>query len=445
MKNMILILLVLLLPFAIADPVPDLSVSLLDYTPDPVQPGQAIDLSLEIANSGDPSSEAWVEIVEDYPFTVLPGGDSERAKSLKVVSGTQKLQFRILVDKEAQDGLTPLRVRYGLSRATSAYEEMEFSIQIETFGARLGVDKVEQIPSRLIPGQQGKLKLTLTNYDDQPLENVDVLLDFTGTHDINTNMDNSIAVQAMINARLEDVNRRIAAGLSPLKGATPMGVQPDGTLPETSFKAIAPVGIGTLMRIGTLDPGASTTITFDVQAIPDVTPGIYAIPLFVNYNDEDNNPFHTKTEIPFVIDMGHDALVQLKSSSLRSTDFAGEVTVLVANRGQGELRYASIELGEGDFTLITAPSEVYLGSLAPGETAEATFMILPETEDLEIPVTLSFRDSFNNMNEVKNTLELEIINKNYYRDMPYEMMLPWIILGLVVLALTAYFLSRLKK
>lgn len=424
---------------------PKLSVSLVSSTPEPAQPGQDIDIILQIANTGDPTSDAWLEIVEDYPFTVLPSGDADRARNLKVVSGTQKLQFRLRIDKDAQDGLTPLRIRYSDTRQ-GGYAEETLNIQIETFGARLGIDRVEQQPERFEPGQKGEVAITLTNYDDQPLHNLDVVLDLANVYTMNSNMDNTMAVQAMINARLEDVNRRIAAGQSPLTGVTPMGVSADGTMPQADFMAVAPVGSSTLKRIGTLLPDETITVVFDVQAMPDVTPGIYATSIYVNYNDEDNNPFHTKSEIPLLIDMDAQPVVQLKSSTLRSTDFAGDVTVLVANRGLGDLRYVSVELlvDEG-YQLITAPSEVYMGTLAQGEFSEATFTVLPHEELLRLPVRLTFRDSYNNLLTVDEELTLDIINSNYYRDMPYEMMLSWIILGVVVLALTGYFLHRLSK
>ena len=42
-------------------------------------------------------------------------------------------------------------------------------------------------------------------------------------------------------------------------------------------------------------------------------------------------------------------------------------------------------------------------------------------------------------------LELEIINRNYYRDLPFEMWLAWIILGLVILMVTMYYVKNMTK
>ncbi|MFH1400856.1 MAG: hypothetical protein ABIH41_05015 [Nanoarchaeota archaeon] len=428
-----------------AAPTPNLQVALLDYTPDPAQPGQAIDLTLEIANSGNPSDDAWLEIVEDYPFTLLPGGDTQRVKSLRIVSGTQKLQFRLLVDKDASDGPTPLRVRYSPSTSTGNYQEATFTINVETFGARLGIDRIQQVPERLEPGQEGRLIITLTNHDDQTLRNVDLLVDLTNSYDIASIMDNTLAVQSMINARLMNINMRMESGLTPLGGSSNMK-NDNGMKPTLSFVAAAPIGTSTLKRIGSIEPEQTLSITYPLRALPDTPPGIYATQVFVNYNDEDNNPFHTQSEIAIEIDSAADPLVHLKQTTLRTTDFAGQVIIEVANRGQSSMQFATITLVPDDaYTLITAPREAYLGQMEAGSSKEAIFTILPHDESLSLPVILTYRDAYNTPRTQETTLTLDIINKNYYRDMPYEMMIPWIILGAVIVILLGYFLRTSSR
>ena len=131
---------------------------------------------------------------------------------------------------------------------------------------------------------------------------------------------------------------------------------------------------------------------------------------------------------------------------LRSTDFSGEMVIVVANTGLSDLRYVSIELDESDqFTLLTAPSTVYLGNLEPGESAEGVFQIIAEVEDLTLPLKLTFRDSFNKKLTLHKKLDLQIINRNYYRDLPFEMWLAWIILGGVILMVTIYYVRNMTK
>lgn len=441
---LLLALVLLALPLTIAARSPDITVSLNTYSPQPIQPGQTMDLSIEVANSGDPAEQVTLEILEDYPFTVERAQDYERAQGFGPIRNTQTLQFRVSVDEDANDGVTPLRIRYSVDGGATIEET--FTINVETFDARIDIIQVRQEPESLAPGQEGTLYLTLTNGADTPLENVDVVLDLTNSYDVDANMENILAVQAMLNARLEEVNRRVAAGLSPLKGATPMGVQEKGSPRPVRFDALAPVGMSNQQRLGRLAPGENVEVAFRVQAMPDAATTIHALPVYVNYNDEENNPFHVRVDVPFVVNEAPTLYVELKESSLRTTDFAGTVTFSIANRGEVPLKYTSIALEESEeYTILTAPSSHYIGTLQPGEEREATFTILPETDEVSLPVALSYRDAYNGEHEEMRTLSHTIINRNYYRDMPYEMMIPWVILAVVVVALTLFYLTHLRR
>jgi hypothetical protein len=429
-----------------------LSVSLLEYSPQPVQPGQVMDLYLQITNTGDPTKDTTLEIIEEYPFTLEHSQDLERAKNLGSVVSTQILQFRIRIEDGAKDGIVPLRVRYKVNTDDEAYIEESFDINIQTFDARLDIVDIKQFPEDFIPGDDdGKLIFTLRNDDDRPLKNIDVVLDLTNSYNANTNMENMLAMQAMVNARLEEVNRRIASGLSPLKGPTPMmaGDSGMGDIGGTNFEALAPIGSSNQKRIAALGAHETLQITFEIMALPDIAPNVYAVPLYINYNDEDNNPFHIRLDIPVKVNMKPELYVDMSSTSLRTTDFSGSVEFTVANRGLSELRYVTLELEEDDhIELLTAPRSIYLGGLAPGESKTGEFNVITHNRNISFPVKVSYRDSFNEEFKEERSIPFYIINKNYYRDLPYEMWLAWLILGAVVLGLTIFYvrhLSRAKK
>jgi len=296
-----LLFILLALPiFAIAESLPDMEVALLSYDPTPVQAGQTINLYLEVSNKGTVTKNAWLEIVEDGPFRIEQTQDVLRAQLLGSLSSPQKLQFRIKIDETAKDGLAPLTVKFGTSEDKSNYQEQQFDINIQTFDSSLTIQNIKQIPDELVPGEKGILRLTLTNFDDRPVQNLDIVLDMTNSYDMNRNMNNMLSVQAMINARLEDVNRRIASGQSPLKGATPMmsGTDKEGKRMPLEFHAIAPVDGSTHKRIKEMGAGEKITLEFEIQALPSAHANIYALPVYINYDDENNNPFHTATEIP---------------------------------------------------------------------------------------------------------------------------------------------------
>jgi len=144
--------------------------------------------------------------------------------------------------------------------------------------------------------------------------------------------------------------------------------------------------------------------------------------------------------------MKPEVLIEIKETTLRSTDFAGTISLIIANTGHSAVKYASIQFEENsEFELLTAPKTVYLGTLEPGDSANATFEVIAKESDLHLPATLSFRDSFNEKKEIKEELELNIINRNYYRDLPFEMWLAWLILGAVILALTIFYVRNMSK
>jgi hypothetical protein len=427
---------------------PRVTISLLEYNPNPVQPGQTMDLLLQLDNLGTATQDASLEVVEEYPFTLRDSQDIEEAKSLGRAGSVRELQFRIHIAEDAKDGIAPLRIRYRDDNYKSGYVEKTVNINIETLDARITILGVEQIPTHISPGAEGKLILTLENADDRPLKNIDITLDLTQSYNMDTNMDNMVSMQAMVNARLEETDRRIASGLSPLKGATPM-MSGDGMRGESGsfgFKAFSPIGSSNQKTLKEILPGEQVDVEFDLMALPDALSNIYAIPVYFNYNDEDNNPFHIRVDVPLMIHSEPELYIEMKSTNLRTTDFAAEVVFTVANRGFSQLRYITIELEEDEtVTLLTAPKSIYIGDLAPGEAKEGTFNVLAEDKNIVFPIKAEYRDSYNQEYEQLREIPFTIINKNYYRDLPYEMMIVWFVLGGVILALTIFYVKQMSR
>ena len=57
---------------------------------------------------------------------------------------------------------------------------------------------------------------------------------------------------------------------------------------------------------------------------------------------------------------------------------------------------------------------------------------------------MTFRDSFNRQQEELRPISFDLVNMHYYRDLPYEMAIIWVLLGLIVLAATVFFVQKLK-
>ena len=405
-----------------------LDVKLTQTLPEIPQPGQEMDLFLSLVNRRGLATGAWLELVDEYPFQILPTSDTERAQNLKILNGN-RLQFRVKIADDARDGTAKLQIRYGFSGDHEDYRKIYFDIPIRTFDPILNIEQIRQEPAEIAPGDYGKIYVTLKNHGHLNLQNIGVLLDLTGKFNPTVNFNNNIAMQAMMNARLQEIDRKVAS------------------VKQADFIAFTPVGSATQKILPGLQPGESTTVTFDVQALPDAQSKIYTTPLYVNYNDKYNNPFMIQGDVALKVNMQPDVYVAIDSSTLRSSFFQGDLTVKVANRGQGELRYVSLKLAENDqYQILTAPQETYLGTLKPGEEKTSTFQLVPkEKGKINFPFTLAFRDSYNQEHTQAVELPLNIINREYYKDIPLEWMAVWMVLGIVILVLVAWYVRNLRK
>ncbi len=424
-----------------------LNVTLTQYVPNPVQPGQEMDVYVQVANRRGLSTDAWLQVVSEYPFTVLPTADVDRAQNLKVLTGNT-LQFRIKVANDAKDGIAKLQFRYGTGSEKDDYRKSYFDINIRTFDPILNIEEIQQEPKEIAPGEYGNVSITLKNHGHLTLQNIGVILDLTGKFNPTVNFNNNIAMQSMMNARLQEIDRKVASGESPVTGQVPLVTgQATMEVKQADFTAFTPVGSATQKYLPELQPGESTTITFDVQALPDAKSNIYTTPLYVNYNDKYNNPFMIQGDVGLKINMQPDAYVAIDSSTLRSSFFQGDLVVKVANRGQGELRYATLKLGDSDqYQILTAPQETYLGTLKSGEEKTVTFQLVPKDKGkVTFPFTLAFKDSYNQEHTQAIKLPFNIINREYYKDLPWEWMIVWIVLGGVLLVLVAGYVRNLRK
>jgi hypothetical protein len=428
-------------------------VKLVDYTPRPVQPGQFVDVILQVERNplfdqpkNNYDSGAWIEIIDEYPFTVEKTFDYERAKNLGALASGQKLQFRLRVDGNAKEGTTQLRVKYGTSvKDKGSYGIYNFSVSIQTLDASVAVTEVIQEPATLKPGEKGKVYLTLTSHDSRSLRNVDVILDLTQSFNVNDNMNNIIASQAMMNSMVQAANIRMASGQSPFMDGQQVTVQAeeeeamDG---KTSFIAFAPQNTPTRQRLGTLNPGQSEVVEFDIIALPDAEPNVYAVPLIINYNDQRNNPYNIKTEVGLTVDAPPEVYVTIEKSMLRSTFFAGDVTIAVANRGSAPMKYVVLSMNDSEgYQIITAPKEAYIGNIMPGEKMMTMFKILPTEKELNFPITVQYKDAFNNDHVAKVDIPFTVINDMPYRDTPWEQMIVWLILGIVLAVLVGWYIK----
>jgi len=150
----------------LADDMPHLFITLLNQEPDPVEPGQYVDLRFKIENYGtEPEYDVEVEILPQYPFTIVTG--EEAARELGTLRGRQvgKVgnveKFKLKVAKDAIEGENEIKVRYRSKQGTHIGPWVvwdAFNVSIRTQDAILAVkDVVEGVSDIFINSVSGSI------------------------------------------------------------------------------------------------------------------------------------------------------------------------------------------------------------------------------------------------------------------------------------------------
>ncbi|MCH9029299.1 MAG: hypothetical protein IH819_06710 [Bacteroidetes bacterium] len=159
---------------------------MINQYPDPVNPGEYVEVRWKVVNNGTEDAKNVVfEIVPEYPFSLDPGVSA--TKDLINVWGLQKgkegviLYYKLRVDKDAVEGDADLRLRYRITDASGSFlvEPEEFTIRIQTIDAALGITSVTTEPKTIVPGEESKIIIELTNLADSIMEDITLKLDLS--------------------------------------------------------------------------------------------------------------------------------------------------------------------------------------------------------------------------------------------------------------------------
>jgi len=224
-----------------------LSETLLNQDPDPVEPGEYVELRFKVEKQGNEElKDIQYELVPEYPFS-FDGSDTP-IKKLGDWIGTSdekeyySLYYKLKVDKDALEGTYEVKL-YQSSAANPNNKEVEFDIRVgESEEANLLIGQVKTNPAKLIADyDEGLIKVEVVNVGDGKAE------------------------EAIIELNL-----------------------PEGF--EESF------GYSTRVNLGTIEAGSSKTAEFYVDTIEGLTKGNHKATLNIQYKeDEDKVEDEVKT------------------------------------------------------------------------------------------------------------------------------------------------------
>jgi hypothetical protein len=351
MKKLFVLLVVLfVLPVALAQVAgsANLRITLVNQEPDPVEPGNIVDVRFKVENLGGGTvDDVAFEVIEQYPFSILPGDNA--TQMIGSVWGRQIgetgiiVKFRLKVADDAVSGDNGLKVRTRISY--NAWAQEEFDIRIGAADKVLFVSNVETIPEQIVPGERAQLRMTFDNQAGGIVRNVIVRLDLT-----------------------------------------------------SSDIPIAPIDSMSEKKISSISTGGQKELIIPIVALSDADAGIYKVPITVSYEDDSGNSYTKEGVIGVFVGGVPDMIIQASSDTVKKDKSSGKVTFTFTNKGLTGVKFLNVKVNEGDNIKVFSAPEVYVGEVDSDDFETAEFdLYVGKAEDgaVMIPLSLEYRDTNN--------------------------------------------------
>ncbi|HOW13926.1 MAG TPA: COG1361 S-layer family protein [Methanosarcina sp.] len=320
-----------------------LSVDLLNQDPDPVNPGDVLEVRISIENTGyDDIENCFVEIKPEYPFKALSG--EKLVESIGTLGKRSEddrrkvLKFKVGVENDINEGSYPLKVYlYSTDKKKKVSLTKELTIDIDSeSNAEIEYISVE----KLIPGEKTKLTFGIRNAGNSPLKNS--MFSWESTNDV-----------------------------------------------------ILPVGSSNVKHINLIDVGETANVSFEVLTNVNTKPGLYKLDMTLTYDDIEE--LQTITEAGYVENEKRKTIESKAGIYIGgTTDFdiafmeqspTGAYTFSVSNIGNNGANSVKVSVPlQENWTVTDGSNSVVLGNLAKGDYTIADFNLEPVTVGEELPI-----------------------------------------------------------
>ena len=313
------------------------------------------------------------------------------------------VKFTLRVDKDAVQGTNKLYYNLTVDAAHGPWIRGSFTIDVETGNANLAVVEVKSEPEQINPGGSAKVSIKVKNMADAPLKDVNVKLDFSAV-------------------------RTVTA-----------------TLYDLPF---APIGSTSEQRVYKINPGETRLFEFTVMAYPGAEANLYKIPIEITYSDDVGNDYTKQDMIGLVVNSAPELAASVDEVGVNTVGQTGDLVLKFVNRGLTEIKFLTVTIGDSDgFELLSTTNEVYIGNIDSDdyETAEYTIK-LSKTGEIDIPITVQFKDATNKVFEQSTTLKTTVRSA---QDMgtaknSTAAVITWIVI-IVVIVLVVWWVRRRRK
>ncbi len=362
-KIFLLSLLTIILGVSSAYSIGELNVVLANQNPDPVSPGNFVELNVKVSNSGDTSiNDATIRFIENENFKIAQG--KQIKKDIGVIPAYSSLtgsnsyviaKFLIEVAPDTPLGENPVSFEVTTAQGTYNYE-FDLSVQDQNPSLEVSNFQIGTVKA----GEIGKLTFDITN-------------------------PNSVTLSNMV----------VSLGLS-----------------DVDDKALSTVSGTNQKVISFLKAGEKKTIEFEIEVSPDADAQPYLLPVEVNYEDSFENSY--TTEVLGSVRVYSEPIISLKLDSQEIyTQGNGKITLAIANPGTSSVKGTRIEILPSDEYEIIEGEFQYVGDLNPDDfqTIQANIHI-SNSDAATLKIKLTYLDSYNQKSEEMIEIPLKIYSQD---------------------------------
>jgi hypothetical protein len=346
----------------------DLRITFLNQDPDPVEPGEQIELRFRAENHGQYRIEdIEFEILPEYPFELLSEEDAKKAIGSLDPAQRGKdsaiFHWKLRVDSEAIEGNNEIELRYSVEGRPAAIKLEPFLVNVKSRDIILTVGKIEANPEKVAPGQEIELNFPLLNLADSDVDDVRVSLNLEGF--------------------------------------------PFATFGSTNEQVVQ------LLRRREI-----TDLTFKLVANSDAELKTYNIPIEISFKDRFDESHLLTGKFGIKVYEKPDYLLDLTEVELAKGEVflpntKGRVIIAFSNTGRGDINALNIKLLPSDAYRIITKDELYVGNLESDdyETAEFDIYVNKVTGDVPLKLQLDYKDSENTKFTDNVDLMLKVYSK----------------------------------
>lgn len=325
----------------------DISITQISQSPDPVEPGDIVEIDFKIENLGDETREdVVVQITPEYPLSSYNGiTEINLGKMPASVSGshTETIAFTLKVHEDAVGGAVDLDLKIVHGDAGFNYDDGEFTVDIENNDAILKISSIDVYPDKVEAGDIVQIDISLLNTASTVMRDVSYELD----------------------------------------------------LDSVPF---APYQSSRIQQIDVIGSGSENVIEYHLLVDPQASSGLYKVDSTVTYYDDAGDEYTIEDILAISVYETPQLRTYIKRNNVDSKSGQGDVTIEIANAGISNLKLVEIIVEPSpEFTLLSPTNYFYIGDIDSDDTESEDIIIHTENRgQVNIPLTINYRD-LNNM------------------------------------------------